>query len=127
MKNFISDTSSVHNLKTTTKLFKESLDDFFKLFDSSPSAMAITDVRRLKFVKVNEKFVEFFGYKKEEVIGRTAIDISIHDKTEFNRILNFLKENQGFQIQIFCACEAKTYCEWRFPSKERSGTGPIVW
>src|SRR5664279_2908081 len=101
MKNLISDTSAVHNLKTTTKLFKESLDDFFKLFDSSPSAMAITDVRRLKFVKVNEKFVEFFGYKKEEVIGRTAIDISIHDKTEFNRILNFLKENQGFQNQIF--------------------------
>jgi len=101
MKNLISDTNSVHNLKTTTKLFKESLDDFFKLFDSSPSAMAITDIRRLKFVKVNEKFVEFFGYKKEEVIGRTAIDISIHDKTEFNRILNFLKKNQGFQNQIF--------------------------
>ena len=101
MKNLISDTSAVHNLKTTTKLFKESLDDFFKLFESSPSAMAITDIRRLKFVKVNEKFVEFFGYKKEEVIGKTAIDISIHDKTEFNRILIFLKENQGFQNQIF--------------------------
>jgi PAS domain S-box-containing protein len=63
--------------------------------------MAITDIRRLKFVKVNEKFVEFFGYKKEEVIGRTAIDISIHDKTEYYRILNFLKKNQGFQNQIF--------------------------
>jgi PAS domain S-box-containing protein len=101
MKNLISDTNAVHNLKTTTKLFKESLNDFFKLFDSSPSAMAITDIRKLKFVKVNEKFVEFFGYKKKEVIGRTAIDISIHDKTEFNRILKFLKENQGFQNQIF--------------------------
>lgn len=101
MKNLISDTNAVHNLKTTKKLFKESLDDFFKLFDSSPSAMAITDIRRLKFVKVNEKFVEFFGYKKEEVIGRTAVDIDIHDETEFNRILNFLKEYQGFQNEIF--------------------------
>jgi hypothetical protein len=41
MKNLISDTNAVHNLKTTTKLFKESLDDFFKLFDSSPSAMVM--------------------------------------------------------------------------------------
>ena len=65
MKNLISDTNSVHNLKTTTKLFKESLDDFFKLFDSSPSAMAITDIRRLKFVKVNEKFVDLAIQKRK--------------------------------------------------------------
>lgn len=101
MNDLISDTGSVRNLEVTTKLFKESLDDFFKLFDSSPSAMTITDVKKATFVKVNEKFVEFFGYQKEEVIGRTAVQIDLFDKVEFKKIMSFLREKKKLQNEIF--------------------------
>ena len=101
MNNIISDTSAVHNLEATTKLFKESLDDFFKLFDSSPSAMTITDIKNAKFVKVNKKFVAFFGYQRDEVIGKTAVQIDLFDKAEYKRIMSFLKEKLRLQNEIF--------------------------
>lgn len=106
MKDLISDTSVVNNIETTTKLFKESLDDFFKLFGSSPAAMTITNIEDATYVKVNEKFIEIFGYKKEEVIGKTAAEIAILDETEFKRILNILKGKQKSQNEIF-KCKTK--------------------
>ena len=101
MNDSISDTSGDRSLEVTAKLFKESLDDFFKIFDSSPSAMTITDIPNANFIKVNEKFVEFFGYQKEEVIGRTAVQINIFDKIEYKKILSFLKGKRRFQNEIF--------------------------
>jgi len=101
MNNLISDTSAVPNLDVTTKLFKERLDDFFKLFDSSPSAMTITDIKNANFVNVNEKFVEFFGFQKEEVIGRTAVQIDLFDKVEYKKIMSFLREKKKLQNEIF--------------------------
>ena len=97
MEDLFLDTIEVNNLKVATKLIKESIADYSKLFHSSPAGMTITGIEKGTFVKVNEKFLEIFGYRKEEIIGRTPVEVGIIDEMEFNKILNIRKEKGKLQ------------------------------
>ena len=48
-----------------------------RLFEASPDAIVVSDVRTSRLVKVNERFVSMFGYVREELIGRTSLELGI--------------------------------------------------
>ncbi|ABZ82626.1 pas [Heliomicrobium modesticaldum Ice1] len=48
-----------------------------RAFDLSPSIMALKDLQRLRYVHVNESFLRVIGYRREEIIGRTAEELGI--------------------------------------------------
>jgi PAS domain S-box-containing protein len=50
---------------------------FARAFRSSPTALAIRRVRDDRMVDVNYRFVELTGYARDEVIGRTMLEIGI--------------------------------------------------
>jgi PAS domain S-box-containing protein len=52
-------------------------EKFSKLFYINPSACGLTDVATGKYLEVNEAFCKLFGFKKEEVIGNTPIELGI--------------------------------------------------
>lgn len=52
------------------------LQKFNVIFESSPTPMALTDSSK-KFSDVNQAFLDALGYKKEEVIGKTAKSLNI--------------------------------------------------
>lgn len=52
---------------------KESNDRFSKIFQNNPVAMALSVFETRKLENVNAKFLELFGFTKEEVIGKTAV------------------------------------------------------
>ena len=49
---------------------------FYKTFTANPAAVAIAELDG-KLYDVNDKWVETFGYTREEALGKTAIDLDI--------------------------------------------------
>ncbi len=56
---------------------KLSEEKFSKIFYLNPSACSLTDLYDNKYVEVNEAFYLLLGFDKNEVIGKTAIDLGI--------------------------------------------------
>jgi PAS domain S-box-containing protein len=52
-------------------------EKFSKAFNSSPSAVTITSLKDGRHIEVNESFCQVTGYSKEEIIGRTAIELDL--------------------------------------------------
>jgi len=56
---------------------KKSEEKFSKAFRHSPMSLTISTARENRYVDVNETFLERTGWKREEVIGRTASDLGL--------------------------------------------------
>jgi PAS domain S-box-containing protein len=73
--------------KRMEKELLESENLFRSIFDTSPDPINLNRLDDGKFILINRRFHELTGYNKDEVIGKTALDISIWDdekkRTEF--------------------------------------------
>ena len=60
----------MEDLEAVKRLFQESKGRFLKLFNNSPVCMSMTTTTLDKrvYVRVNEKFLEKFGYTESEYI-----------------------------------------------------------
>jgi len=68
-------------------------DKFTRAFSSSPAAMCIFTVEDSKFTEVNDSYMRFTGYSREEVIGRTADDLNLFvSQVEKDRTVKSLNE-----------------------------------
>jgi PAS domain S-box-containing protein len=51
---------------------------FYKAFHAGPVPQAIRDAETLRLTEVNQAWVDFTGYSREEVIGKTPMDLPIY-------------------------------------------------
>ncbi len=83
---------------------KESEEKFSKIFMTSPNPITITSLERGEIVDVNQSCEEAFGYSKEEVTGRTTLDLDLWcSSNERNKFKDALKENESlkdFELKI---------------------------
>lgn len=77
------------------KELKESNNRFFKIFDKNPVIMAISNMTTKKIEYVNETFLEVFGYTKEEVIGKTSVELKLISAEDREKTIDLLKK-QGY-------------------------------
>jgi diguanylate cyclase (GGDEF)-like protein/PAS domain S-box-containing protein len=56
---------------------QEALQRFDRLFHGSPALMTVNSVPEGRFTDVNEAYLAAFGYSREEVLGRTAVDLGL--------------------------------------------------
>jgi len=63
--------------RRTEQALRASEDKFAKAFRANPNAMAISTLEEGRYLEVNESFVRVSGYQREDVIGRTALELSI--------------------------------------------------
>ena len=94
------------NLESVSKLLKECQQGFLTLFDSSPSCMSMTTVKDRSYIRINDKFLEKFGYSENEMIGRTSVEVGILDKEESNKVAAILKQKGRLQNNIVI-CKTK--------------------
>jgi PAS domain S-box-containing protein len=52
-------------------------DRFFTAFHTCPSQMAFTELNTGKYLEVNEAFLNSLGFSREEVIGKTALELNL--------------------------------------------------
>ncbi len=56
-----------------------------RLFHINPEPMTLTRMDDGRYIEVNESFLRVFGYRREEVIGRTALELGIWADLERDR------------------------------------------
>ncbi|MCX7023864.1 MAG: PAS domain S-box protein [Spirochaetes bacterium] len=62
-------------------------EKFSKVFHINPSACGLSDLATGKYVEVNNAFYALFGFDKDEVMGKTAMDLGILTPVARNSIL----------------------------------------
>ncbi len=77
-----------------TSALRLSEEKFAKAFRSSPNPITITRLTDGCHIEINEAFCNMIGYTKEEIIGRTAVDLELWASLEsrkelFTRLVEF--------------------------------------
>src|SRR5215813_782325 len=60
----------------------ESEERFAKAFKANPQPMSLTTLQEGRYVDVNESFLRMSGYTRDEVVGRTSVDVGIFTTSE---------------------------------------------
>ena len=85
------------------KALRESEDRYRKTFKAAPDFIMIIRIAGHKFFDVNEAFCILSGLSREEIIGKTFVDLDIFadqsDMEEFRRILTERIEVSGLEIK----------------------------
>ncbi len=81
----------------------ESEEKFFKIFDLNPGIVVIIEEKEQTIVEVNQGIIEILGYTREELIGKTAIELGLWADTDANKWEIFYEEynkNIGFARMV---------------------------
>ncbi len=66
--------------KEAEEALRESEERFSKAFHSSPVPVAVSTIDEGRFIEINDRFVETFGYRRDEIIGRTSKELGFWDE-----------------------------------------------
>lgn len=74
---------------------KLSEEKFAKAFYSSPVPKSITTLDEGRYLDVNRSFEELFGYHRDEVIGKTTLELKIWQRPEYrSKMIHQLKHEE---------------------------------
>ncbi|MGB2602111.1 MAG: PAS domain S-box protein, partial [Candidatus Sulfotelmatobacter sp.] len=63
--------------KRAEEALRKSEEKFSKAFRQSPMALTLSSIKNHHYIEVNETFERLTGWRRDEVIGRTALDIGL--------------------------------------------------
>jgi len=90
--------------KRAERNYLDSEQLFSKMFDQSPVTITITTPFEGRLIDVNETFLRDMEYTREEVIGKTTLELGIfYDLEERNRMVEGIKKDQylfGFECRF---------------------------
>ncbi len=95
--------------KRAEEVLRESEQRFSKAFHASPLAIVIATVSEGRIVDVNEGFLQLMGYSREEVIGRTSLEIGIW------------VDSKGRERMVQEALKRGSVPDWELRVRTRSG------
>jgi len=76
----------------------ETKSDLQLIFNTSPDAAVITRMEDGKIIDVNEGYLAITGYTREEMSGKSTLDINIwKDPADRQKIIGIFKENGHFE------------------------------
>jgi PAS domain S-box-containing protein len=92
----------ISSRKAAETALRESEMKFSKAFHLSPDAVYITDFKTGKYIEVNEGFERLTGYRREEIIGKSALELDLWVNPADRREL-IERFRQGGRIQGYLA------------------------
>ncbi|MDY6790317.1 MAG: PAS domain S-box protein [Thermodesulfobacteriota bacterium] len=78
----------INNRKQIEEALQESEDKFRTFFNLSPQCIAITEADTGKLVNVNDMFCELTQYPRDEIIGKSTIEIGLYSVNDRDRLIN---------------------------------------
>jgi PAS domain S-box-containing protein len=73
--------------KRAEEALRQSEERFSKAFHSSPAALSITLLEDGRLLEVNAAFLRMTGFSRDEVIGRTTLELGLWDNQSQNRLM----------------------------------------
>ena len=74
--------------KRIEEALQESEEKFSKAFSSSPNTVCIVTAKEGTFIDVNDSFLRFTGYSREEAIGHTPVELDLWvNKDDMKKIM----------------------------------------
>jgi PAS domain S-box-containing protein len=83
----------VTEIKKKEEALRVSEEQFSTIFNNSPFAVALTKMPEGRIVNINDTFLHLFGYTREEVIGKTSLDLHITDQDSREHVEKELRQN----------------------------------
>jgi len=96
-------TRDISERKRAEEALRESESKFRNLFDSSPQAIALTEIKSGRLVDINNKFCELTKYPKEEIIGLNTTEVGFYleaDRSKFLKELQASGEVNGLEMKF---------------------------
>jgi len=94
----------ITDVRRAEELLRRSEERFEKIFQSSPDAIVISRLSDGRYLEVNQRWLELFGYEREEAIGRTAFDLGVWvDPSERSRFVAEVRQRgavKGFETRF---------------------------
>jgi len=81
--------------KQAIEALRESEEKFSAAFHSSPDMIAMVNLKDNKYIEVNDSFLHFTGYTREEVLGHKNEDLNMWVSPEEEARMSQLLEEQG--------------------------------
>jgi PAS domain S-box-containing protein len=76
------------------RALRETEERFSRVFGASPAALSISALRDGRYLYVNDAFLRLVGYPRDEVVGRTSVDIAFwNDLDDRSQAVSLLKEH----------------------------------
>jgi diguanylate cyclase (GGDEF)-like protein/PAS domain S-box-containing protein len=74
---------------------QESEAKFAKIFQYSPDPMTITTLVEGRIIEVNDSFLDFYGFTREETVGRTTTELSFWHSDEQRSLFRERLQREG--------------------------------
>ena len=74
---------NVTEQKNAIRELKESEERFFKAFTLSPYIVSISNFENGNYLEVNDNFVKFSGLKREDIVGKNALELDFYVDKNF--------------------------------------------
>ena len=82
--------------KQAEDAIRESEERFSRFFRTSPAGTSISSINDGEFIDVNDAFLNFFGYTREEVIGQNSLKLGMWVSPEIRaKMVKTLQEHGG--------------------------------
>lgn len=99
LRGFSTVTRDISELKgPAAEALRESELKFAKAFQATPSMLVISSLADGKYKEVNEAFERVMGYSRDEVIGRSSLELNIWQNPEERRLL-LQRLREGKQVR----------------------------
>jgi two-component system, cell cycle sensor histidine kinase and response regulator CckA len=74
---------------------RESEEKFSHIFRKAPLLITLSELESGRYLDVNERFLEISGFARDEVVGRTAIEIGWISEDQRSRMVQTMRERGG--------------------------------
>jgi len=102
----IGQTHDITDRKRAEAALRKSERQIATIFAAVPFALTLTQPPDYRIVRVNDAFLRMFGFERDEVIGKTEVELGImHDPAASERIAHMLQEQgtvRSFEHISYC-------------------------
>ncbi len=117
--------------KQAEEALRESEERFSKVFFASPVAIVLSEIDRGQIIDVNDSFLHIFGFSREEVIGRSVLELGIwQDERVREQIVARLQRHEKideFEIRFATKSEAVRDVRGAVEMIELKGRVCLLW
>lgn len=91
-------------LSARQETLKESEERYRTIFRTSPDAVSLTQLKDGKFLDINDGYTKMFGWERQQIIGKTSLDmgiwVSLAEREKFLHILQSQNACEHFETRF---------------------------